>query len=491
MRAVALKLPEYLRLCAHALSERRAAAAAEQADGPIAATMARRLSTTGTLHLYSLDVPADATLTEDCPVSLLLPDEAEPTEGWVVERRGATAVVQTTDSLGDHLPAVTLVPDSAGLLDTAAARLTDMADRPDAYALGPAERLLPWLTADYQQSGQGRGDAASTSVLTTIWSDDPAGRRAKLPPLVTELIRNNKRVLLISKDQRSVDDVLGLLARSLRAAGLAFRSLLSRYELPVQPNAAGLSLAELGFEAQMHQFYAQSRADKAALRRKYERFRELTPLLAYKAHKQQDLTEVKHLEWRLLSQISDLQRKDKEAEATVAEYESLPIWKRLGMQTVGKNVETLQEYRTIYQRQVRDLMREMEVAQRRIEELTPEAAIPKELRPEYAELKDEIKRLGGTQKIRELLAAEEGTNRQAFIQVKRVIATTAVRVLTDPLFAKVRFDALVADEAPFIPAPYLIGAAGLVRERIVLSGDTRDLAAAGAWSIGAAAHRLP
>ena len=59
-----------------------------------------------------------------------------------------------------------------------------------------------------------------------------------------------------------------------------------------------MPLSDLGFEAQMHQFYAKSRAEKATLRKKYDRFRELTPLLTYKAEKQRDLDEVKLLEWR-------------------------------------------------------------------------------------------------------------------------------------------------------------------------------------------------
>ena len=79
----------------------------------------------------------------------------------------------------------------------------------------------------------------------------------------------------------------------------------------------------------MHQFYAKSRSDKAVLRKKYERFRELTPLLAYKAQKQKDLDEVRLLEWRLLTQLSEFQAKIKEIETTLIEYEQLPIWKRL------------------------------------------------------------------------------------------------------------------------------------------------------------------
>ena len=97
------------------------------------------------------------------------------------------------------------------------------------------------------------------------------------------------------------------------------------------------------------------------------------------------------------------------------------------------------------------------------------------MRPEYEELKDEISRLGGTKKIREMLAAGEGTNRQAFIQNKRMVAATPNRVITDPLFKRIRFDVLIAEDATKIPAPLLLGAAGLIRERIIISGNTQDL----------------
>jgi hypothetical protein len=267
----------------------------------------------------------------------------------------------------------------------------------------------------------------------------------------------------------------------MKAAGLMYKTWISRYEMALAQHAAGIPIHDLGFEEQMHQFYAKARAEKAALRKKYNRFRELTPLLAYKRQKQKDLDEVRLLEWRLLTQLSDLQAKLKELDTTLAEYENLPLLRRLGMQAVGKNVESLQQYRVLYESQVAELMKELDVAKARITELVPEAAVPKDMRPEFEDLKEDIVRLGGTKKIRELLAAEEDTNRQAFIQNRRLVVTTASRVMSDPLFRRVRFDVLLVDDAPWIPAAQLLAAAGLVRERIVVSGDQRDITAAGPW----------
>lgn len=479
-----MKLLELLQQLADHLGVVRESPLVQGLGGPISPSSGRLVSTVGTLYLYEFILPSDLSRDhiplEDTPVTILPQDGTEPTEGFVVSNREGTLMVQTFDSLGKIAPSATIVPDAEGFFDTVMTRLSDVIKRSDNYSLGPAERLLPWLTGDLTDTT--REARTSSVVLSTMWGDDLTARRAKVAATVAEVVRANKRVLLVCPDHRSADELSGMVARTLRAASLTFKSLLSRYEMAVETQAAGIPLADLGFEAQMHQFYAKSRAEKATLRKKYERFRELTPLLAYKAEKQRDLDEVKLLEWRLLTQVSDLQAKIKEIDTTLAEYQAIPIWKRLALQTVGKNVESLAEYRTIYDATIQGLMTEVEAAQQRIAELKPEAAIPKELRPEYQELKEDVARLGGTKKIRELLAAEEGTNRQAFIQNKRIIVTTAARVVSDPLFSKVRFDVLLADEAPFIPAAYLLAAAALVREKIILSGNTQDIPSPDAWA---------
>jgi hypothetical protein len=385
--------------------------------------------------------------------------------------------VQTFEMIGATVTHATIVPDQEGFLSRAAERFAQMLSQADSYRLGPADRLAH-LLATSSASEQGGG-----AVLTTLWTEDPALRQQKIATTAIELIRANKHILLVTPDHHAADDISGAIARAMKAGGLIYKTWVSRYEMTVARQAFGVAIQELGFEAQMHQFYAKSRADKAALRRKYERFRELTPILAYKGHKQKDLDEVRLLEWRLLTQLSELQAKQKEAQTTLAEYENLPLLRRLTMQAVGKNVESLHQYLELYEAQIAALMKELDIAKTRIEELVPEASVPKDMRPEFEDLKEEIVKLGGTKKIRELLAAEEDTNRQAFIQNRRLVITTADRVLADPLFSRVRFDVLIADNAPWISVPGLLGAAGLVRERIVVTGDKRDIATAGRWKM--------
>ena len=454
-------------------------------DQPITPVAGRLLHTIGTLHLYELTLPHGSSIEHDTPLSLIPPDDVEPTEGIVLGGQGNVILVQTFDTIGQSCANATVVPDRAGLLATSAKRLRDMLAQPDSYRLGPADRLAPLLETT-TEAGELSGTGPGSSILMTIWSDELSVRRQRLAVLVIELIRANKRILLVSPNHQAADALVGAIARAMKAVGLTYKTWVSRYEMTLAHQAEGIGIQELGFEAQMHQFYAKSRADKAALRRKYERFRELTPVLAYKGQKQKDLDEVRLLEWRLLTQLTDLQNKIKDVNATLAEYENLPLFRRLSLQAVGKNVETLHQYLELYESQCAELKGELDVAKVRIDELVPEAAVPKDMRPEFDELKEDIVHLGGTKKIRELLAAEENTNRQAFIQNRRLVVTTASRVLSDSLFSRVRFDVLIADEAPWIAAAPLLGAAGLVQERIVISGDTRDIAKVGLWASRAA-----
>jgi hypothetical protein len=456
-----------------------------ESDHPVAPVTGRLLHTIGTLYLYELRLPPDRVLAVDIPVSVVLDDDTEPVEGLILTCADGVALLQTFEAMGATVSNATIVPDRSGFLMRAAERFTQMLSQPDAYRLGPADRLAHLLGTSGEPTG---GSAAS--VLSTIWTEDQLTRHKKVAAAAVELIRANKRILLVTADHPSADEISGAIARVMKAGGLVYKTWVSRYEMTVMQQASGLLIQELGFEAQMHQFYAKSRADKAALRRKYERFRELTPILAYKGHKQKDLDEVRLLEWRLLTQLSDFQAKQKEAQATLAEYENLPLLRRLTMQAVGKNVESLHQYLALYDTQISALRKELDIARARIEELLPEAAVPKDMRPEFEDLKEEIVRLGGTKKIRELLAAEEDTNRQAFIQNRRLVITTADRVLADPLFSRVRFDVLIADNAPWIAPLGLLAAAGLVRERIVVTGDPRDIVTAGRWKMDEVAKSL-
>ncbi len=354
-------------------------------------------------------------------------------------------------------------------------RLEDILHHSSAYHFGPADRLMPWVAPDKPVDDPTLRSTIVTSVLTTIWDTDRTVRRTKLAAVVTELVKANKRILLIGPDTRTLTEALLAIAKGLRGAGLQHRSFLCCYDAPTSAGEGGINLRDLMFDAQVSTFLGKSQADKAGLRRKLERYLELAPILRYKAEKQKDLDEVRHLEWRLLTALGDAQAQIKRLQGLLGIYETLPVWQRLSMQVIGSNVATMKENCVLYETQKQEYMKELEIVQRRINELKPEAAVDPEMRPEYEDLKEEIERLGGAAKVWDVLAMEEDTKRLPFLQAKRVLAATASRVVSDAIFRTIRYDVLLVDEGPRIPLPLLFACACLVRERIVLAGDPQEM----------------
>ncbi len=368
-----------------------------------------------------------------------------------------------------------LTRDPSGISVKVRQRLEDVLHHANSYYFSAADRLVPWVAPEQASLDAGLRSTAVTSVLTPIWTADRQVRQAKLCGAMTELIKANKRVLFIAPDNRTLDEALLASAKALRGAGLQYRSFLCRYEPTTSATEAGINLRELSFDAQIASFLGKAQSDKAGLRRKLTRYLELAPILHYKAEKQKDLDEVRNLEWRLLTALGDVQGSIKRLETISAAYDTLPIWHRVGMQVVGNNIESMKENCALYEEQKQEYLKELEIAQARISELKPEAYVAPEMRPEYNELKDEISRLGGVERVRDVIATEEDKTRRPFLQAKRMIAATAATVAGDTIFAPLRYDALLVYEAPRIPLPLLLICACMTRERIVLAGDPREL----------------
>ena len=190
-------------------------------DQPIHHVRCGLKQTIGTLHLYELTLPPGSYIEPDTFLSIIPPDDMEPTEGIVLGGQGHVALVQTFDTIGQSCVDATVVPDRAGLLATSAKRLRDMLAQPDAYRLGPADRLASLLAAT-TGVGELSGAGTGSSILTTVWSDELSVRRQRLAVLAIELIRANKRILVVCPDHQTADALVGTIARAMKALGLIY-----------------------------------------------------------------------------------------------------------------------------------------------------------------------------------------------------------------------------------------------------------------------------
>ena len=204
------------------LTAEQAQLGTSQGDRPLAPVSGRLLETVGTLYLYEFRLPPDGVLAIDIPVSIVPDDEIEPAEGLVLSCKDGVALVQTFDAIGTTVTNATIVPDRGGFLLRAAERFAHMLAQPDSYRLGPADRLAPVFgtSSSFDQVG-----GSSASVLTTLWTEDPSVRQQKVAATAIELIRANKRILLVCPDHHAADEISGAIARAMKAGGPRLQNL--------------------------------------------------------------------------------------------------------------------------------------------------------------------------------------------------------------------------------------------------------------------------
>src|SRR3989449_9994202 len=110
--------------------------------------------------------------------------------------------------------------DPSGFLQKLHHRLEDMLHHPSFYHFSAADRLMPWVAPDTSVTDPTLRSTIVTSVLTTIWDADRAARPTRLATVVTQLVKANKRGLLVAPDNRTVTDALADAAQGRLAAGL-------------------------------------------------------------------------------------------------------------------------------------------------------------------------------------------------------------------------------------------------------------------------------
>src|SRR5687768_17282504 len=152
MTAMPDTLLDLLDRLAHKLEQDASRCSELGLNQPVPLVRGRLLQTVGSLHLYEFFLPSDVVLGVDLSATLLLGEEAEPTEGIVLLQEGQRLILQTFDAIGEVVESATLVPDVSGLALAASSRLIEMNKTGGSYTLGPAERLLPLIEAG--QSGQ-------------------------------------------------------------------------------------------------------------------------------------------------------------------------------------------------------------------------------------------------------------------------------------------------------------------------------------------------
>jgi hypothetical protein len=179
---------------------------------------------------YSFAFPEDAELFEEARVELHI--GARTIEGQIASISGGRIVIAVVDDLGPNISRCVLIIDNTALLEALKERLekvgaegrrinTALADDAVSNHGEPAPRASPPASAAFTKLTSRQREAvrlALSNQVVYIWGPPGTGKTRTLSVLIHELFDAGKRTLICSNTNRAVDQVLLSLCRTLGIA---------------------------------------------------------------------------------------------------------------------------------------------------------------------------------------------------------------------------------------------------------------------------------
>ncbi|MEL6427933.1 MAG: AAA domain-containing protein [Planctomycetota bacterium] len=458
---------------------------------------------------YRFPFDGDEQIFEDAEVEL----QAGETRGYgrIVSLSGSHLVVGTSTDFGSHIKHALLFVDTTALLVALRQRLTEARDREYELNLALADRLVSGhsMTLDVacpaevdddlrpdQRSAVGKALRESVFYL---WGPPGTGKTKTLSSVVASLFEDGRRVLICSNTNQAVDQVLLKLCDSLgknhealeqghvlRVGNVVHEGLIERYGDYVTPDGI-VKRRSVGLRARQESLRAElSKIDEEhqQLADAKEALEELARAAGAMKDCDAQLAEVAMATKRAEAERLRAQEQDTKAKLDLKKVRTAGPLKRLLLPTAANCEQRRASAQKAISRQeagLRDL-------QHRASELESMVAASQAIRARCKERigrhsEKTVRQLSESlTKQREAVRRElEDIARQIekleeeLIPKARILGTTLTKT-----YLKVkqlgRFDTVIVDEVSMALLPALYVAGGLALERVIVSGDFRQLA---------------
>jgi hypothetical protein len=115
------------------------------------------------------------------------------------------------------------------------------------------------------------------------------------------------------------------------------------------------------------------------------------------------------------------------------------------------------------------------ISERADKQLRDGHAIDATVRERLGQLSERLESWGGLESLEDRIEEPYVPNELVLLRTKKLVCTTLARVCTSDLFANLRFDMVVIDEASMASLPYIMALASKSNASIVIAGDPMQL----------------
>ncbi|MGO8975702.1 MAG: AAA domain-containing protein, partial [Steroidobacteraceae bacterium] len=459
---------------------------------------------------YVFSFTDDADLFEDARVELRI--GARSIEGNIASITGGRIIIAVDEDLGEALIRCILVIDNTALLEALKEKLEKSSEEGRQLNVKLADDVVtnsgkavpaeaPLSDAAYSRLNERQRDAvrlALANAVTYLWGPPGTGKTTTLSVLIQELFERGKRVLICSNTNRAVDQVLLNLCRTLKTDHEAMET------------GKILRLGRIAHD-QLRQEYAEYVTLEGIVERRSRDLRQrkttLESMIADIARRAArveaalqlfaELDQLKAAHWNGIQEVEKL---DSDGRALVQRLQAAK--NRLAeLNRELDSQKTAGMLRRAFLRSGVAIEHDIDSKTRELDRITAEATqfpdafkLAKAKADQLAARKTELTRSIGAANRADLLKRMEqfSTRRQPLVDelavINKALADLESAVMRDAavIGATVTksylsasslpaFDVAIIDEASMVLLPALYYSAGLAREKVVISGDFRQL----------------
>jgi len=314
---------------------------------------------------------------------------------------------------------------------------------------------------------------AMANRVSFVWGPPGTGKTSTLGFIAYNLIKNGQRVLFATNTNRAVDVAMQNVVAAYRHFNEPFKGDITRYGPPFLRNDDDLQA--ICFQNELQEIREKL---KEEIREEYQLLQEFRALKREVSEHTTYLNEKTKAEAGLADAEAKLKRlraEVKRLEQQLAGRKDSGFLSRLVNEFLGTPVQTIEKQVEAKKRGIAEAEAQQTTAAASLEALQAECPIPPETLERYGNLEVAVKKRGGEEKLAAFIKEKLEVDEEPLLAKKKMIGATLAKLITNDVFFKLKYDALVIDEASMVSLPYLVVLATLVEGRVVIVGDPQQL----------------
>ncbi len=400
---------------------------------------------------YLFETAEERRLFEDTPITLYT--QGKEVAGSVLATEGQYVTLILSENIGETVGEAVVEEDISALYLKIIDRLKYLEEKPKEFSLELTDGLFyggnfkptqqesldfDFLTPPNPAQLSAIQNALSFPV-SFIWGPPGTGKTKTLSMIMYALASQGKRVLVVSHANRAVDNALAAFLKIGLEQGMSnadLQQITTRYTMTLLNAVEGIRLREFSFFEQSTAMKQSDKSERAQLKTMMDRKKSLEEARYIFNEKRDLILEAEKIETKI--------RKAKTTKQALLDEQ----------QKIVDKVTQLDEY-----------------------VITMVGSFPSEemIEHELKEIEASIQKLGGVDVIKKMLDREKKVDAGDYLAKKYVVFTTLAKLATDEVFKKLRFDAVIIEEASMAPLPLVALASSIAKSHVVVAGDPQQL----------------